>query len=202
LNSPKTGTWTVSLNGEEGRLLLAHPDTRKYTVGLNAKESKISVNDSNGHPAILLDGNAGDIILQNADCAEAFDVHIQDMETTTPGTVMVIDSEGMMRPCAKAYDRCVAGITSGAGDLKPGLILGKDPEKPDRLPIALIGKVYCKVDAEFGAIEMGDMLTSSDTPGHAMKASDPARAFGAVIGKALRPLESGQGLIPVLVALQ
>ena len=30
----------------------------------------------------------------------------------------------------------------------------------------------------------------------------PARAFGAVIGKALRTLEEGQGLIPVLVALQ
>jgi hypothetical protein len=35
-----------------------------------------------------------------------------------------------------------------------------------------------------------------------MKAADPARAFGAVIGKALAPLDGGRGLIPVLVALQ
>ena len=34
-----------------------------------------------------------------------------------------------------------------------------------------------------------------------MKASDSAQAFGAVVGKALRPLESGQDLIPILIAL-
>jgi hypothetical protein len=35
-----------------------------------------------------------------------------------------------------------------------------------------------------------------------MKASDPARVLGAVIGKALRPQSEGTGLIPILVALQ
>ena len=72
----------------------------------------------------------------------------------------------------------------------------------NRMPLALVGKVYCKVDAGHGAIEIGDLLTTSPTPGHAMKAADPMRAFGAVIGKALRPLASGTGLIPILVALQ
>ena len=47
----------------------------------------------------------------------------------------------------------------------------------------LVGKVFCKVD---GAIDVGDLLTTSQTPGHAMKATDPQRAFGAVIGKALK----------------
>ena len=65
-----------------------------------------------------------------------------------------------------------------------------------------MGKVFCKVDAQFGAIEVGDLLTTSPTPGHAMKTSDPFQAFGAVIGKALRPLIEGQGLIPILIALQ
>jgi hypothetical protein len=37
---------------------------------------------------------------------------------------------------------------------------------------------------------------------NAMKAVDPAKAFGAVIGKALRPLENGVGMIPILIALQ
>jgi hypothetical protein len=46
------------------------------------------------------------------------------------------------------------------------------------------------------------LLTTADAPGYAMKAVDPARAFGAVLGKALRPLQSGQGLIPILIALQ
>jgi hypothetical protein len=70
------------------------------------------------------------------------------------------------------------------------------------MPIALMGKVYCKVDASYGAIEVGDLLTTSSTPGHAMKANDPMKAFGSVIGKALRPLDSGEGLIPILIALQ
>ena len=64
-----------------------------------------------------------------------------------------------------------------------------------------MGKVFCKVDAKFGAIEVGDLLTTSSTPGYAMKASDPFKAFGAVIGKALRPLTVGQGLIPILISL-
>jgi hypothetical protein len=71
-----------------------------------------------------------------------------------------------------------------------------------RVPIALIGKVYCKVDAQYAPIEVGDLLTTSPTPGHAMKAEDPLQAFGSVIGKALRSLANGQGLLPVLVALQ
>ena len=61
---------------------------------------------------------------------------------------------------------------------------------------------YCKVDASKGPVEIGDLLTTSATEGHAMKASDHRRAFGAVIGKALAPLATGRALIPVLVALQ
>jgi hypothetical protein len=57
-------------------------------------------------------------------------------------------------------------------------------------------------DAQFGAIATGDLLTTSTTPGHAMKAGDAQQAFGAVIGKAMRPLTHGQGLIPILIALQ
>jgi hypothetical protein len=70
------------------------------------------------------------------------------------------------------------------------------------MPIALMGKVYCKVDASLAPIEVGDLLVTAPTPGHAMKAMDPSRAFGAVVGKALRPLAAGRGLIAVLVALQ
>jgi hypothetical protein len=70
------------------------------------------------------------------------------------------------------------------------------------LAIALIGRVYCKVDASFGPVETGDLLTTSPTLGHAMKASDAERAFGTVIGKALGRLDRGQGLVAVLVCLQ
>jgi hypothetical protein len=142
-----------------------------------------------------------DIFLQNADCAEDFDIAC--LEEVEPGTVMVIDSEGALKPSNQAYDKRVAGVISGAGNYKPGLILDKQQDSSsNRMPIALMGKVYCKVDASYGAIEVGDLLTTSATLGYAMKANDPMKAFGAVIGKALRPIESGKGLIPILIALQ
>ena len=70
-------------------------------------------------------------------------------------------------------------------------------------PVALTGRVWAWCDADAsGAIQPGDMLTSSTTPGHAMKATDRQRAFGAIIGKAMSPLKSGRGLVLVLVSLQ
>jgi len=142
----------------------------------------------------------GDIRLTNADCAEDFD--IVDAESIDPGTVMVLCDEGALQLSEKAYDKRVAGVISGAGDYKPGLILDKRPTNRPRKPVALMGKVFCKADASYGAIEAGDLLTTSETPGHAMKAGDPTQAFGAVVGKALRALSEGQGLIPILVSLQ
>lgn len=135
-----------------------------------------------------------------ADCAEEFDVAAaQQLE---PGTVVVIDDEGALRESRDAYDKKVAGIVSGAGGYRPGIVLDRRASDIGRTVVALVGKVYCRVDAEYAPIEVGDLLTPSQTPGHAMKASDPSRAFGAVIGKALRPLQGGRGLVPVLVALQ
>lgn len=163
----------------------------------------IGIFGKGGRLAGLFEGDVevtGDIRLKNADCAEDFDiVCIQQVE---PGTVMVIDSEGALRPSDRAYDKRAAGVISGAGHYKPGLILDKQKSANPRMPIALMGKVYCKVDTTYGAIEVGDLLTTSPTPGQAMKVTDPIKAFGAVIGKALRPLKEGQGLIPILVALQ
>jgi hypothetical protein len=142
----------------------------------------------------------GDIILMNADCAEEFE--ITDSQLVEPGTVMVLSEEGKVQQSQTAYDKRVAGVISGGGDYKPGIILDKKDSQSKRMPIALLGKVYCKVDASYAAIEVGDLLTTAPTPGYAMKADDPIRAFGAVIGKAMRPLASGKALIPILIALQ
>ena len=81
-----------------------------------------------------------------------------------------------------------------------------EPAKANRtvggLPVALSGRVYCWADASYGPIQPGDLLTTSDTPGHAMKVSAYERAQGAIIGKAMSSLDEGQGLILVLVTLQ
>jgi hypothetical protein len=168
------------------------------TIGAVSHTGDMQVNGN-----VTTSGNIttnGDIFLPGADCAEQFDV--TEASQIEPGTVVVIDRDGTLRQSFHAYDKKVAGVVSGAGAYRPGIVLDKQAGAGNRLPIALVGKVYCKVDAAHSPIEVGDLLTTSPTPGHAMKASDPLLAFGAVIGKALRPWSSGYGLIPILIALQ
>lgn len=170
---------------------------------LGQSESGIGVHGKGLRLAGFFEGDVevtGDIRLTNADCAEDFDM--AGAVKVEPGTVMVLGNEGALSESHQAYDKRVAGVISGAGDYKPGIVLDKRQTSGNRQPIALLGKVFCKVDAQFGPIEVGDLLTTSPTPGHAMKTSDPFKAFGAVIGKALRPLKEGQSLIPILIALQ
>ena len=164
-------------------------------------------------PVLLLtiNGNAhvtgthtvdGDIILSAAasDCAEEFEIgSVADAE---PGSVMVLDDAGALKLSSMPYDKKVAGVISGAGCYRPGIVLGRGEGSPTRLPVALVGKVFCKVDAQYGPIEVGDLLTTSPTPGHAMSVQDRSMAFGAVKGKALQCLSGGCGLVPILVALQ
>jgi hypothetical protein len=174
----------------------------RFTGVLGISDAGIGVQGRGGRLAGLFEGDVevtGDIRLANADCAEDFTVsgalHVE------PGTVMVLERNGTVRPSAQAFDTRVAGVVSGAGDYKPALVLDRQANAPHRQPIALMGKVFCKVDASFGAIDVGDLLTSSPTAGHAMRVSDRSQAVGALVGKALGPLASGCGLIPILVTL-
>lgn len=141
-----------------------------------------------------------DVLLQNGDCAEQFDMH--DARVPEPGTIVVIDDGGTLRESQCAYDRRVAGVVSGAGEYRPAIVLDRRASAEGRASVSLVGKVYCKVDADPAPIAVGDLLTTSARPGFAMKATDPARAFGAVVGKALKSLPVGQGMIPILVTLQ
>jgi len=209
------GVWGTSVNSEG-----IHAETKSLTTAAIAAYQMNESSDSaalyakhyGNKNAAVFEGNlvvtgnidvtgpGSDIRLTNADCAEDFDVY--GANNVEPGTVMVLGDEGALFESQQAYDKRAAGVISGAGDYKPGIVLDVRKTSGNRQPIALMGKVFCKVDAQFGTIQVGDLLTTSPTPGHAMVASDPARAFGAIIGKALRPLSSGEGLIPILVALQ
>ena len=163
-------------------------------------------NEDHGRDDIVLDaaGNvtfAGDVVLSGADCAEDFEV-VAGAEEVAAGDVMVIDGDGRLSASTCMYDTRVVGIVAGAGEFRPGMVLGRRAGEQNRVPIALIGRTGCRVDATYGAVRVGDLLTTSPTPGHAMLAKDPVRAFGAVVGKALVPLTMGRSLIPVLIALQ
>jgi hypothetical protein len=80
----------------------------------------------------------GDVILSGADCAEEFDT--AEATETKPGTVMVLNQDGRLHHCQRAYDKRVAGVISGAGDYRPGLILDRQHSRDNRLPVALVGK--------------------------------------------------------------
>jgi hypothetical protein len=181
---------TIHLNGGTGNLSLGH----------SGRAGDLFVKNADGDNTIRLNGGAGDIELLAADCAEEFAVC--DGEAIEPGTLMVIEDGEQLRPSSKAYDSRVAGVISGAQNCEPAIVLNRRRNQSGRSPLALVGRIYCKVDANYGPVGVGDLLTSSDTPGHAMRASEPMRAFGAVVGKAMKSLPSGRSLIPILMGLQ
>jgi hypothetical protein len=191
----------VSVRGKDGQPLveMLGGDTESVIgVGQANRPGRISVFGASGE-AVRIDGQRGDIVLSNADCAEDYDVDPELIDAAEPGTVMTLDDEGRLRPATEPYDAHVAGVVSGAGEFKPAMVLDRQPGLANRVPLALVGKVFCKVDASNEPIRVGDLLTTSALRGHAMKVTDASKAFGAVIGKALRPLHSGQGLIPITV---
>ena len=137
---------------------------------------------------------------EGLDYAEGFDV--SSIDEAEPGCVMVIDDDnpGKLAISTSAYDSRVAGIVAGANGLGSGVRLGPDSFDLD---VALAGRVYCNVVATDDDIMPGDLLTTSDIPGCAMKVTDRERAQGAVLGKAMERLEKGaKGKILVLVTLQ
>jgi len=137
---------------------------------------------------------------EGLDYAEGFDV--SENETIKPGAVMIIDpgNPGKLAISRESYDTKVAGIVAGANGLGSGVRLGGDRFDRD---VALAGRVYCNVEAAKVAIKTGDLLTTSDVPGFAMKATDYGRAQGAILGKAMEKLDKGEkGQILVLVTLQ
>ncbi len=143
-------------------------------------------------------------ITGGADLSEQFDISTSGTPVQ-PGMIVSIDphSVGKLHISEKAYDPAVAGVVSGAGGVKPGMLMGQTDSIVDgAYPVALSGRVYCLVDAGYGAIKPGNLITTSNTPGHGMKAIDRDRAYGAVIGKAMSSLDEGRGLVLVLVNLQ
>jgi hypothetical protein len=162
---------------------------------VNGGQPALTVNTNNTVSVKVLTITGG------ADVAEPFPMKEEKLEK---GSVVVIDAEhpGRLKRSTQAYDRRVAGIVSGANGINPGIALHQEGAMEGDQNIALSGRVYVEADASNGAIQPGDMLTTSDTPGHAMKGTDHARVQGAVIGKAMSALPEGSGMVLVLVTLQ
>lgn len=98
-----------------------------------------------------------------------------------PGDVLVVGPQGELARSAQAYATNVVGVYS----TNPGFVGGADDDEDltGKVPLSVLGAVPVKASAENGPIRPGDLLTTSATPGHAMKATEPK--IGTVIGKAL-----------------
>ncbi|MCI1752532.1 MAG: hypothetical protein LKM36_06575 [Flavobacteriales bacterium] len=134
-------------------------------------------------------------ILGGCDINERFN----STEFLEPGTVVIANSERPGEVCMtdKPYDQRVVGAISGANGIRPGLTLTQKGTSLDGThPVALDGRVYVRVA---GAVQVGDLLTTSSESGRAMAAKNRKKAFGAVIGKALESDADGDGLVLMLV---
>jgi len=141
------------------------------------------------------------LTVRGADLAEGFDVV---PEGRAPGTLLIADPTGggQLLPCSAPYQTQVIGAVSGARGVRPGLHLVQEGVSDGETRVAMVGQVYVWCTDESGPIVPGDLITTSSTRGHGMRVADPARAFGAVAGKACGSLKEGVGLVLVIVNLQ
>ncbi|MQA90474.1 MAG: hypothetical protein GEU90_09590 [Gemmatimonas sp.] len=199
----------VFVKGEDGDdTIVMNGATGNIGLGRFGTAGNVFVKNEVGNNSIHLSGATGNINLTGdirfsssvADFAEEFD--LDEPGECEPGEVMVLHADGRLRRSFEEYDSRVVGVISGAGAYRPGIVLGRDESKQRRVPVAVMGKVLCKVDASSTPIAIGDLLTTGARPGHAMKVTDRAKGVGAVIGKALGSCKTGQGLVPMLVSLQ
>ena len=123
--------------------------------------------------------------------------HVQVSESVEPGDVVGMDPDrpNHYRKTREPYSTFVAGVIT----VRPVVELGMSGKAAEGPVLALSGTAKVKVTTENGPVGPGDLLTTSSTPGYAMVCRDKARCSGAIIGKALQPLDSGKGRIEVLL---
>ena len=202
LQGNETNVGVTGLGVNEGNVGIgtATPGA-KLDVNGSVKLSGVGANIT--FPDTTIQSTAWNGTLSGGDYAESIDV-LGDRAKYEPGDVITIDisAPGKFNKSSSPYSKLVAGVYS----TKPGLVgrrtTADRSDKAAEVPMAMMGIVPVKVSTENGAIEPGDLLVSASTPGYAMKATDSSRLTGAVIGKALAPLDKGSGVIEVLVSLQ
>ena len=200
---------TIDTAGNVGMGGVLHPSARLEIAGPTGSHTFIGVAIPGFAGTIEegdlhVDGKATVCTLTingGCDLAEPFPIAEPAVEK---GSVLVIDDDhpGQLALSTRAYDTRVAGVLSGANGINPGIALKQAGVLDSGENVALSGRVYVQADASYGPIKPGDLLTTSDTPGHAMRVRDHAKAQGAVLGKAMSSLTKNKGLVLVLVTLQ
>ena len=155
----------------------------------------------------------GDLVVTGSKSGYVVDIaQSDDVYSLETGDVVMIVGVGSailgeipgikVRKVTQAATTAVVGIVDRAYQPDGAAPLDEERVAPQGyLSIVTVGAYRgVKVDATFGAVQVGDLLVASSNPGYAMRADSPQP--GTVVGKALGELESGVGLVPVLVTLQ
>jgi len=160
---------------------------------------EVTVWDRGTNPRYSMAGDKG-FVAWGGDISENF----TSLEQVDEGSLMVLDPAHpeQLKLSNRPYDRLVAGVVAGANDYEPGMTLGVVAGRENQIPVTLTGTTYCWASNVNGAIRIGDLLTTSSIPGHAMKVMDYAAAQGAIIGKAMEAMEGDRGLVKIIVSLQ
>jgi hypothetical protein len=171
---------------------------KSHTIKIGVPKSGAYGNDGiRGEPNLWLDAQ-NTVIIKKGFVSRGMDIaeRFKALDKLVPGDVVVLDDKSKAaKRCELEGDARVVGVVSG----DPAFILGTDEEQ---IPIALCGRVPCKVDANFAPIDVGDLLTTSKTRGYAQKVINGKNLPGAVIGKALESIDRGKGEIMILVFMQ
>ncbi len=218
-NRIESDNTTSSTYGIYSRVYSLDPDISNVYSGYFSSNLNPATQDE--YRGLWADYRSGDAI----DLAE----YIYDTNGDTgPGDVLVADpgNDESVLKSQEPYQTSVVGVVSTDPHMVMGMELVVDEATGEPIPgvsatrLALTGRVPVKVTGENGAIEPGDLLTTSSTPGHAMKWSlldvneaddfeelkqmlaENERRRNAVIGKALSSSSSGEGTVVLLISLQ
>ena len=126
---------------------------------------------------------------------------VDEVEYVSPGDILVASDKGgaLLSRSRKSYSTSVVGVVSG----NPYISINNSGKEEKVYPVALTGKVLCKVDARNNPVNPGDLIVASDVAGCGMAGRiDSFDKIGSVIGKALERLEDGVDLIPVFITHQ
>ncbi len=209
----------TEINSGAPNMVLEHPSVGNASQLFFTVDSggRLDFRNAAGATTISIDSDNGDgtsgngvittqvlAITGGSDLSENFDIRAFD-GLVKPGMVVCIDPDhpGKLVVSHRSYDRTVAGVISGAGGVVPGMRMGQvgSVANGDH-PVALSGRVYVFADTSDGPIRPGDLMTTSNIPGHAMKVARHSGVTGAILGKAMTSLDSGRGLVLILIALQ
>ena len=173
-------------------------------VGLSLTTTgKVGIGTGSPSTTLEVEGDvtvSGNISAKYQDVAE----WVLSRQVLSPGTVVALDTEsddGVIRSSIP-YDTHVAGVVSD----RPGIVLGQ--ARSGKVKVATTGRVKVRVDTSNGPIHRGDLLVTGTKEGVAMRSETvnvggiEFHRPGTLIGKALQPLNEGEGEILVLLSLQ